>query len=227
MITEKSTPMDALSYLHWLRTTDLDHARPQDLIEAVREVLQALDVENQESGEQDMAEALQAILEELKNGALPLELLREFRIEFDNDPSTYEPPEAVLEQELREIAEGIGPERWSTETYQNLENALQLFLDGGEEEGLWEVVDGIDALMESTYQAYAQTAVLPKEVTLESAVAHKLLCEGMGWWKEALESLREEEEPDWSAVLHMAENGNRLLIAVQIFNERVQRALSH
>ena len=219
--------MDALSYLHWLRTTDLENARLQDLTEAVGAVLQALASEAQESAEQEMAEALQTIFEELGQGDIPLELLREFRIEFDNDPSTYEAPEVVLEQELREIAEGIGPERWSTETYQNLEKAVDFFLDGGAEDSLWEVVDGIDALMESTFQAYAQTDVLPKEVTLESAVVHKLLCEGMGWWKEALETLREDEEPDWSSVLQMAENGNRLLIAVQIFNERVQRALSH
>ena len=219
--------MDALSYLHWLRTTDLDHARPQDLIEAVSEVLCALDSEAPESGEREMAEALQIIFHALRKGDIPLELLREFRIEFDNDPSTFEAPEAVLEQELREIAEGMGPERWSSETYQNLERAVDLFLEGGEEDSLWEVVDGIDALLESTFQSYAQTKVLPKEVTLESAVVHKLLCEGIDWWREALESVREEEDPDWSSVLKMAETGNRLLIAVQIFNERVQRALSH
>jgi hypothetical protein len=61
---------------------------------------------------------------------------------------------------------------------------------------------------------------------LESVVVHKLLLEGMENWKASLEAVKEDEDPDWDWVLATAEQGNRLLVAVQIFEERVQRALS-
>ena len=221
--------MDAESYLHWLKRTDLQVAQPRDLMEAVDAVMRALEHELQETQDpyaQDMLDSLAAIRQELAGGIVPLKALDEFRLEFDNDPDTFEPPEAVLEQELREIAEGIAYERWSTETFENLASAVKTFLDGGPEDSFWDVVEGIDSLIDASYNTYSETHILPKERTLESVVVHKLLLEGMENWKASLESVKEDEDPDWDWVLATAEQGNRLLVAVQIFEERVQRALS-
>jgi hypothetical protein len=221
--------MDAESYLYWLKRTELEAAQPKDLLEAVDAVMVALEQELQNPEDQhaqEMLDSLAAIRQELIGGSIPVKAIEEFRVEFDNDPDTYEAPEMVLEQELREIAIGIAPERWSTETFENLANAINTFLDGGEEDAFWDVVDGIESIIDSSYNSYSETHILPKERTLESVVVHKLLLEGMEDWKASLVSIREDEDPDWEWVLQTAEHGNRLLVAVQIFNERVQGALS-
>lgn len=221
--------MDAESYLYWLKRTDLETARIGDLIEAVEGVAVALRAEIAEEEQPhavEMLASLESILEELRRGDIPLQALTNFRVEFDNDPETFEAPEQVLEQELREIAAGIARERWCTESYEKLENAVNAFLDGGEEDEFWEVVDGLASSIDAAHAEYCRTQILPKEVTLESAVVHKLLCEGIEDWKAALDSLREDEEPDWEWLMQTTEHGNRLLVAVQIFEERVRNALS-
>mgnify|MGYP000026398631 CR=1 FL=1 len=221
--------MDAESYLYWLKRTDLETARISDLTEAVEGVVAALRAEVKEAPEShaaDMLSSLESILEQLHQGNLPIRALQDFRVEFDNDPETYEAPEQVLEEELREIAAGIGKERWCTESYEKLESAVNTFLDGGEENDFWDVVDGLASSIVAAHSEYCKTQILPKEVTLESRVVHKLLCEGIEDWKAALDSLREDEEPDWEWLMQTTEHGNRLLVAVQIFEERVRNALS-
>jgi hypothetical protein len=225
--------MDAGSYLHWLRTTDLDLAVLSDLKEAVEIILGALQrelAEHEAAGETvdfEMLHCLQEIFAELNHGCIPLGRIEAFRNDFFEDVPAQS-PEAVLEQELREIAAGINPEKWSTETYQKLEKAIHGFLDGGEEEALWSTVDEIDSILEESYESYRTTGILPKEVTVESVVCHKILFEGICWWKDAVNLLRDGDddvEPDWSDVLQHAEMGNRLLVTVQVFNDRLQRAV--
>ena len=221
--------MDAESYLYWLKRTDLETARIGDLTEAVEGVAAALRVELEGTDEPhaaDMLSSLESILQQLHQGNLPIRALQEFRIEFDNDPETFEAPDQVLEEELREIAAGIAKERWCTESYEKLESAVNAFLDGGEENEFWDVVDGLASSIDAAHAEYCKTQILPKEVTLESKVVHKLLCEGIEDWKAALDSLREDEEPDWEWLMQTTEHGNRLLVAVQIFEERVRNALS-
>lgn len=221
--------MEAESYLHWLRRTDLASADLADLRQAVEVIMLALQQELEEeqtSHALDMYAVLEPILEELRAGSVPVAALNEFRIEFDNDPETYEPPEQVLEEELRGIAVGIGREHWCTENYERLERAVNAFLEGGEEAAFWDTIDSLSTGIESAHAQYSSTHILPKEVTLESQVVHKLLCEGIEIWKAALDSLRDGEEPDWDWLMQTAEEGNRLLIAVQIFEERVRSALS-
>ena len=221
--------MDAESYLFWLKRTDLESARPADLLEAVRAVMETLQEEarDPELAEfaQSMFDSLDEIREHLDQGSIPLELLKSFRIEYDNDPDTFEAPEEVLENELREIAAGIAEERWNTETYQNFATAIADFLSGGGEETLWSVVDPIEELLNQSEDNYNDTQILAKEVTLESVVVHKLLVEGTALWRQAVDELKESDEPDWEFALESAQQGNRLLVAVQIFNQRVQKAL--
>jgi hypothetical protein len=227
--------MDAETYLHWLRTADLETTRLEDFRQAVEEVVAALKAEGdgQEPGE--MQEALTEILHELHAGGVPKKQIETFREDFLYDGEQHDPPEVVLEKELREIAAGISRERWSTETYQSLEKAIDAFLDGGAEESLWSTTDSIEELLTRVSDSYRQTAILPKEVTMESMVTHRLLCEGIEGWRAALAMLKddepaegddEEQDWDWDLVLKTAERGNRLLVAVQIYQSRLRNALS-
>lgn len=219
--------MSCESYRHWLASTDLETARESDLLEAVQAVLHALNEAAEDEQSSALLGALGEIEGQLLQGRLPRELLAAFRRDFPYHASPGEDPQAVLERELREIAAGIAPSRWSTETYQNLEQAIDAYLEGGEEEALWAQVETIEQLLERVSESYQRTAVLPKEVTMESLVIHRLLCEGIAEWQQALALLREsEDEPDWDAVLDGAEAGNRLLVAVQIYYQRLQSALS-
>jgi hypothetical protein len=64
------------------------------------------------------------------------------------------------------------------------------------------------------------------EVTSESVLGHKLLSEGLQSWLTALDMIRaaleEDVETDWQQVLDAAQEGNRLLIVVQKFSQRLQ-----
>jgi hypothetical protein len=224
--------MDAESYLHWIRNTDLEMATHSDLKEAVEEIVEALQDELSDSEDrsgEDMLEALEEILEALAGGQLPLSQIQDFRDDFFSPVDFGEAPEVVLEQELREIAAGIARERWVTESYLQLQNAVEAYLDGGDEDQLWQVVNELEKILEESQTDYESSRVLPREITTESAVAHRLLIEGMELWREALTLLQDgdpEVEPDWEGILHTSELGNRLLVAVQIFNSRLQSALS-
>ena len=221
--------IDAETYLRWLRTADLETTTLEDFRLAVEAVVGALRLEDddQESGE--MREALEEILQELHCGGVPCLKLEQFRQDFLYHTEPIEPPEVVLENEIREIASGLAEAAWSTETFQKLENAIDAFLDGGSEEPRWSAVDAIEELLERVSESYRQTVILPKEVTLESQVTHSLLCEGIEEWQSALALLRDEdsnEEPPWDTVLEAAERGNRLLVAVQIYHKRLQSSLA-
>lgn len=222
--------MEAQAYLHWLRSTDLESATCGDLSEAVEQIVEGLRSDLEQTPDEttfQMLETLEGLQQELAAGTIPLEGLYEFRQTFVLDPSLVVPPEVVLEQELREIAGGIARERWATESFVKLEQAIQGFLETGEEEPLWDVIEMMEAAVENSSQGYAQTDILAKEVTLESQVVHKLLCEGMERWQLALDQVRDEEaEPDWDQMLEDAEAGNRLLVAVQIYYDRLKRAVS-
>lgn len=135
--------------------------------------------------------------------------------------------EEALDSELRDIADGISDERWATGTYRDLEQAIDKLLAGGDEEEFWTSIDTIEDLIQGVTDAYEGTTIVSDEVTLESFVTHHLWCEGVDEWLGALALLRDEsvDEPDWDFILQKAEHGNRLLVAIQIYNQRVQSIL--
>lgn len=222
--------MEAEAYLHWLRSTDLESATLEDLSVAVEWVVEGLRGDLEQGPDEttwQMLEALEAIQQDLADGSIPKDSLYDFRQTFVFDPGLVVPPEVVLEHELREIAGGIARERWATESFLKLEEAVRGYLDGGDEEPLWEVVEMMEAAVENSARGYSETDILAKEITLESQVVHKLLCEGMERWQLALDQLRHEDvEPDLDQMLIDAEAGNRLLVAVQIYYDRLKQAVS-
>lgn len=220
---------DAQAYLQWLRSTDLEQAPHADLALAVEIVVGALEEAPEESLSDEEFAILEALAEAqraLNSGTLPKEQLLAFRRLFDGGLSLPRPAVELLEQELREIAAGIAKERWTSETFSRFEAAIENFLDGGEESELWDVVEDIERLLMSVSDRYENTDILAHEVTAESLVVHRLLVEALESWGSALAMFQQEEEPQWDDILALAEHGNRLMVAVQIFQGRLKNALS-
>lgn len=221
--------MDVESYLRWLKNTNLEATSHADLCKAVRSILDALKLEQEESyeGSEQLYQELKVIDEELVNGGMPLQALDSFRKQFGEVP--IEPADVLLEKEIRQIAEGMAPEQWATENYQIFENAIDDFLDDGPEDTFWEILDGLDNTIVTAFESYQAKEIVPAEVTAETLVSHKLLCEGLGLWKDSLDILRfaeTESDIDWNEVLESAENGNRLLIGVQVYYRRLRESLA-
>lgn len=221
--------MSREDYLYWLRQADLERVSFDDLRIALAEI-GALLVEEMtktpETGPREMLAYLTHLNQKVESGALPLEEIEQFRNRFLPELEFPVPPEAILESELREIATGIDEKRWATDSYQSLQKAITQFLEGGEENEFWAVIDSLEERLEEVEGSYLKTTIVPREVTTESTVCHNLLREGFQLWGEALSLIGEsEDEPDWDHVLELAEQGNRLLVSVQIFNERLQNAV--
>ena len=220
---------DAKAYLQWLRSTDLDQALYTELVQAVQVVIAALEDMPEESLSDEEFAVLESLTEahrQLDAGGLPKEQLLAFRTLFDGGLALPKPAVELLEEELREIAAGIAKERWTSETYSRFESAVDAFHEGGEESDLWEVVEDIERLLVSVTEHYQNTDILAHEVTAESLVVHRLLTEALQSWGSALALIQGEEEPDWDEILAFAEQGNRLMVAVQIFQGRLKNALS-
>lgn len=214
--------MDAHGYLHWLEVTDLEQANLDDLHKAVEVVLEGLRDEGQ-AGE-EMLQALETLRPSLLESERPWPQLTAFRTEYLQ--REVERPEALLDDELRQIASGLPKARWRTETYLKLEGAVDRFLDGGEEDDLWNSLDELETLITGASESYRNSTILGKEVTMESQTTHRLLLEGMDTWIETLSRARDDDEPDWDDILVGAEDANRLLAAVTVYNERIQSALA-
>ncbi len=214
--------MDAHGYLHWLEVTDLELASLEDVRQAVDVVIEGLKDEGQDG--EEMLEALEALRPGLLETERPWPHLSAFRAEFLQ--REMERPEALLEEELRQIATGLPKQRWRTETYIKLEKAVDAFLDGREEDDLWKILDELESLIVGVAKSYQESTILGKEVTMESQTTHRLLLEGMDLWIETLGCAKDEEEPDWDEILAQAEDANRLLAAVTVYNERIQSALA-
>lgn len=141
-----------------------------------------------------------------------------------------EPPALRIEREIRVIADELEEEKWATESYLTLEECVDILLDEDDDEPLLQALEEMEELLEKAYRPYREARVVDSEITAESAAAHRVLMEGIESWMTALEMIRQEDDPeeetDWSGALARAEYGNRLLVAVQVFNARLQAELA-
>lgn len=124
-----------------------------------------------------------------------------------------------LEKELRTLAADLCETEWQTSAIWELEEALVDFEESGDEETLLGFLEERRNVLERAQHAYSQTPVLSEEVTAETVVGHRLLAEGIQGWLSAVDCLTSGE---WDRGLREAENGNRLLVAVQRLHRRVQ-----
>lgn len=121
---------------------------------------------------------------------------------------------ATLEARWREIAEELTAEELESGLWRDLSRAFQ-----AEAMGRCDLVvrwlDESEATILKAWEGYEALTVLHEEVTAESVLAHHLLCEGAECWLDALELFRcGLGQSDRLAILELAEQGQRLLVAL-------------
>lgn len=136
----------------------------------------------------------------------------------------YDPGQRMT-SELLELARGLPDSEWRTEHYLRFEQSIDRFLEDDDEEALIQFLNEMAGVVDQVLESYGQAQVLPKEVTVESTVTHQMLVSGAELWNQALEEAYralELEEADWDQILAPAEEGNRRLVAVQVYSERLE-----
>ena len=160
---------------------------------------------------------LLSIEEALLDGTIPVQSLRDFALRF---PLTLRPEAVELEEEFTQLALQLGEADWTSAQYVELVAAVEELDD----EALRHYVLTRRLAVRQAQEGYIATALSPDEVTAETYVAHRLLCQGMELWMQALERLLHDPEGDWEPALADAEHGTRLLVAVQKLHQRVAAA---
>lgn len=223
--------MDHEILLRWLANNDLEtvaHASLLDLVKAALASLEQMADSDFEAlnGGQEMLDELDEILAQLEEGGMAIASLEAFRDRYSLLSVVADSAAEALEDEYRRLAENLPDGEWCTENYVLVENGVDIYLDEGDDGPLLEALDTMSLVLESAYRPYREARIVDSEVSAESYVGHKLLQEGVECWLTALEMLRQEEdcpeESGWSDALRKAEEGNRLLIAVQRLNAQVQ-----
>lgn len=213
-------------YLYWLERADLDNASLSDLHRAVSGALIELGSPSENPEVEAACSALEEILEHLISGSVPTFELNEFRQSFLNGTHTVLPTHQHLEEELRSIASGLAHEIWKTASYIQFETAIEAYrVDKQQEEGLWNTIDALSDLIDQAMTTYEATLILPKEVTMESQLTHTLLLEGSALWRQAFDMLENDEEDHdlhLDNALSLAQEANRLLVAISIYHSRLQ-----
>lgn len=125
-----------------------------------------------------------------------------------------------LEQQMLELSDALREDEWRTKAFCDFEQEMARF-DNGEidEETFVQFLEQREELILQTLHEYQQSSVLPHEVSAESVVAHRLLTKGMQAWLQGVQLVLKDEVDEG---LLEIEAGNRLLVAVQRLNLRVQ-----
>ncbi len=120
----------------------------------------------------------------------------------------------TLESRWRRAAAELTISELNSGTWRDLHRAFQAEALGRRDlVERW--LDQTEATILAAWEGYETTTVLDEEVTLESVLGHHLLREGAEYWLEALGLLRESlGQIDREAVLELAEEGQRLLVAL-------------
>ncbi len=117
---------------------------------------------------------------------------------------------------MKELVDRLAEEDWRTELFQDFESALD---QGGDP--LQDFCERTSIQFENAWERYTRQQILESEVTVESAVGHQLLRGGIDHWFRALDRAcqgRSEEALDY------AEQANRMLVALQHLQRRVEQS---
>jgi hypothetical protein len=124
-------------------------------------------------------------------------------------PSSSEEEKARVERQIRARAAALWNIDWQTAMYGELVQVL-------DSENFQEYRSSMLERLERATASYEAAITPPSEITLEEEVRNQLFLEGLDDLRESLDYL--ESTPQ--AALKWAEQGNRLLIAVQLFADR-------
>lgn len=131
-----------------------------------------------------------------------------------------------LEQRWREKAAGLGLVQLETRTWEDLHKALDA-AEAGRLSLVGRWIDTVEETFLATWDEYEQSDVLEEEITAESVLGHRLLREGVEAWLEALALFRANlGHPDRTGILALAEEGQRLLVVVQVVQLEAQDSVS-
>lgn len=132
-----------------------------------------------------------------------------------------------LELQWRRRAAGLGTVQLESATWSDLHLALDA-AEAGRTAPVARWIDAVEQSFLSRWESYEESDVLEHEITTESVVCHRLLLEGTELWLEALATFREllAGDADRTAVLELAEAGQRLLILVQLLDQEVDQAMA-
>ena len=233
------------SLLSWISVTSFDSIDVFDWDAADKMVKQTLDaLENDAVSWKDDEELIDVLIDRLDEVYESMEkreqavaLLQQFAQDFQAELHAVSlAPGEALEQEFFQLAEQLEAAEWQTPTYQNVANGYANYLKGNPNslrqalENTWSIIEGARA-------SYQETSVADSEVTAESVVGHKLLSEGLNHWEAALQLLSELPglSPECNIVQDVeavknhareamaeAEYGNRLLVTLPKFHQRVK-----
>jgi hypothetical protein len=112
-----------------------------------------------------------------------------------------------------EIAAGLEPEEWATESFTNFLASVESLQPNRP------YLESLHAHFAAVLADYCSGSVLPEEVTAESVAGHQLLTGGLESWLAAIE-MALTPEPELATIqeaVRQAELANRKLIALQIF----------
>lgn len=127
-----------------------------------------------------------------------------------------------LEQRYREKAAGLGIVQLESRTWDDLNKALDA-ADAGRLKLVGRWIDSVEESFLAAWESYEHSDILADEITAESVLGHRLLREGIEGWLEALAELRDTlGQHDRRTILAQAEQGQRLLMVVQIVEQEAQ-----
>ena len=212
--------------IRWIGVTDLDnldHAQGMAMVKGAIEAMEAVDDEPTVEMERAF-ETLLAIHDDFSLGGLPAGPLRDFAERHKELFLAKVGQGAGLEEELRALADELEESEWCTGSYLKLEAGVDAF-DEGDDAGLASALDDLELVIQQAWESYAGLSIAQSEITAESVAGHGLLQEGVQEWFAALDCARAaaRQEAEWDDALEMAENANRLLVAVCKFSARTQQ----
>lgn len=200
----------------WLRLTNLNEIEPLEAEGLLNDVLRELTSGRSEKHREALF-LVHMILTQVKSGHDPRPGLKLLASRYAQPSEVDDQPYGVkLEQRFREFAASLAPENWAVGAYAVLHQDLSDFAEE-EPERILSTVQELDAVLSGAWEPYAETPITEDEMTCESVLAHRLLKEGFDLWFQALDEveLALEQGHEFDRSLELAEDGNRLLVALQ------------
>ena len=172
------------------------------------------------SEEDPRCDALSDIEDELLEGRVPVELLRQLARDFPQAPVEELSEADRMEREYRTIAAAYREEQWRSQFYVVLERHL----DDSDDETLLDFAAELRERITASYRRYCDDFERVQGTSPEIEVGHRFMKEGYQRWMEALDLV--EAEGDVDEILQLAEEAVRLLAAVGQLDREVRQQAS-
>lgn len=198
--------------IHWLNYTGLENLETEGVRTMLKEALAELQSARLEE-EREAFFVVHSVLTQLDSGQDPLPGLRFVAERYRRVAEIEDEPHgSALDRRVRELALKLPAESWQVGAYRVLEAALS-----EPSRDIFETLNELDQVLSEAWEPYISTRVTEVEITAETVVGHQVLRDGFDYWFQALDEVEfaVAEGRDFQRALELAEEGNRLLVAVQ------------